>query len=102
MNIYIVDMAVPMEINVEKKATSKIEKYQQLSYEMRIKRPGYKIFIIPLIIGCCGGGAEKTIFELKKFFDEKTAEETLQEMIRTVVFYSETIIRKVMSGLIHP
>ena len=36
MSIYIVDMAVPMEKNVDEKARSKIEKYQQLSYEMRL------------------------------------------------------------------
>ena len=98
--IFIVDMAIPMEMNVEKKRRSKLRKYQQLAYEIRMRRPGFKIYIIPLIIGCCGRGADNTLLQLKKFFSERMSIGVLREMLKTVVSHSESIIRKVISGLI--
>ena len=98
--IYIVDMAVPMEVNVEKKKRSKLTKYQQLAYEIRMRRPGFKVYIIPLIIGGCGRGAESTLLELKKYFPATISNAILKEMVKTVVIHSESIIRKVVSGLI--
>ena len=98
--IFIIDMAVPMEMNVEKKRRSKLRKYQQLAYEIRMRRPGFKVYIIPLIIGCCGRGADDTLLQLKKFFSERMSMGILREMLKTVVTHSESIIRKVISGLI--
>ena len=99
-NIFIIDMAIPMEMNVEKKRRSKLRKYQQLAYEIRMRRTGFKIYIVPLIIGCCGRGAEDTLLQLEKFFSERVSMGILREMLKTVVLHGESIIiRKVITGL---
>ena len=99
--IYIVDMACPMERNIEKKATEKLTNYQQLAYEFRERRPGYKVVIIPLILGCCGGGAKILKRNIAKVLeDEKLINTILCEMVKVVLMDSETIMRKFLSGLI--
>ena len=50
--IMIIDMAWPNELNKEKKQEEKVKKYQQLCYEIRERRDGYKVKIIPVVIGC--------------------------------------------------
>ena len=37
----------------------KLQKYQQLAYKIREKRPGYHVDILPVVIGCMRGGANK-------------------------------------------
>ena len=49
--IMIIDMACPNESNKEKKRQEKMRKYQQLCYEIRERRDGYKVKIIPVVIG---------------------------------------------------
>ena len=39
----------------------KLEKYQQLAFEIRERRPGYKVIVIPIVIGCLGGGMRRAI-----------------------------------------
>ena len=56
--IYLVDMACPNEGNVNAKHLEKIEKYQQLAFEILERRQGYKVMITPIVIGCLGGGME--------------------------------------------
>ena len=52
-------MACPNESNKEKKREEKVKKYQQLCYEIRERRDGYKVKIIPVVIGCLGGGMKR-------------------------------------------
>ena len=44
----------PQEPNVENKENEKIRKYQQLAFELRIRNPGWKIYVYPLVIGNIG------------------------------------------------
>ena len=69
--IYILDMACPMERNVEEKAIQKLTNYQQLAYEFRERSPGYRVMIIPLILGCCGGGAKILRKNIRKLIDDE-------------------------------
>ena len=98
--IYIVDMACPGERNKEAKRNEKIAKYQQLCYEIRERRQNFKVKVIPVVIGCCGGGIKEMKSAIKELFDEKTTNKLANEMQKTVLWESETIIRKVVSGLI--
>ena len=50
--IWIVDMACPQEHNISDKHREKINKYQQLTFTTREKRPGYDVKVLPMIIGC--------------------------------------------------
>ena len=53
--INIVDMVCPAEGNKIVKSNEKIQKYQQRCFELRERRQGYKVKVIPAIIGCSGG-----------------------------------------------
>ena len=63
--IWLYDMACPQEDNINSKTNDKRAKYQQLAFEMRERRIGYKVIVVPIIIGCIGGGIELTLKEVK-------------------------------------
>ena len=74
--IMIIDMACPNESNKEKKREEKMRKYQQLCYEIRERRDGYCL---------------KT---------RKTCNGYVEKCKKTVLWESETIMRKILSGLL--
>ena len=56
---------------------------------------------MPIVIGALGGGLRKAISELSKLITERELViRTVSEMQKTILMDSESIIRKVMSGLI--
>ena len=79
--IMIIDMACPNEWNKEKKREEKMRKYQQLCYEIRERRDGYKVKIIPVVIGCLGGGMKKMKDDVKELFKH---EKDLQWICREI------------------
>ena len=62
----IVDMACPDEKNISEKHREKLTKDQQLAFEMREKRPEYRVEIVPIVIGCLGGGMKQVECQVKK------------------------------------
>ena len=64
-------MACPQEGNIEMKIKEKMDKYQQLDFETREKRMGYKVEIIPLVVACLGGGIGrllKNVFRVMGYY----------------------------------
>ena len=60
----------------------------------------YCRFIVPVIIGALGGCMKKTINELTKLLrKQELAVKTAAEMQKTILINSETLLRKVFSGL---
>ena len=53
--IFLIDMACPSENNVDANHVEKLKKYQELALEIRERRPGYNVMIIPNVVGCLGG-----------------------------------------------
>lgn len=101
--IQLVDMACPAEANIEKKISEKIQKYQQLAYEVRERRPGYKVEIVPVVLGCMGGGVTRMRDCVRKIIpEEDVVKKTTDDMLRTVLMESESILRKVISGVVQP
>jgi hypothetical protein len=45
-------MACPNESNKNVKREEKIRKYHQLCFELRERREGYRVKVIPSVIGC--------------------------------------------------
>ena len=81
-----------------------LQKYQQLAYEIREKRPGYHVDIIPVVIGCMRRGANKLREQIAKVLEMETEKQkitrTWSKMIKTVLAESERLIRKVLSNII--
>ena len=45
-----------------------MRKYQQLCYEIRERRDGYKVKITPVVIGCLGGEMKRLKDDVKELF----------------------------------
>ena len=96
-------MACPQENNIEAKVKEKFDKYKKQAFETRESRAGYKVEDIPLVVGCLGGGIGKLWKNLKKVIEtENEAERIVKEMQKTVLMDSESIMRKVLSGVVQP
>ena len=94
-------MACPQQQNIEAKQLEKLTKYTQLAYELRERRPGYKITVIPLMIGALGGGMKSAMVELSNALNKnELAKQVAEEIQKTILMDSESTIRKVLSGLI--
>ena len=64
--LWIVDMVCPNEKNIGEKHHEKVTKYQQLTFEMREKRPEYRVEIVPIVIGCLVGGMKQVECQVKR------------------------------------
>ena len=99
--IMIIDMSCPNEANKEEKRLEKIRKYQQLCFELRERRVGFKVKVVPAVIGCLGGGMKMLKRDVNELFENETdMNQTIREMQKTVLWESESIMRKVLSGLL--
>ena len=58
-------MACLQQNNIEAKRTEKLTKYRRLVSETRDWRPGYKIYVVPVIVGVLGGGIKALKVDLK-------------------------------------
>ena len=93
-------MACPQQQNIDTKRMEKLTKYRQLAFETRERRPGHVIKVVSVIIGALGGGMKMLKTELKAVFnDQELVDKIAGEMRRTVLMDSESIIRRVISGL---
>ena len=94
-------MACPQQNNIAAKRTEKLTKYRQIAFETREGCPGYKIYIVSVVVEALHGCIKVLKADLKKIFDNKELLDEVVSMIRkTVLMDSESIVRRVMSGLI--
>ena len=101
--ILLIDMACPIESNKDTKRMNKITTYRQLCFELRERREGFMVNVIPTIIGCLGGGIKQLKESLKRISEndnDKELESLAREMQKTVLWESESLMRKVLSGLL--
>ena len=100
--ILLIDMACPNENNKIAKRDEKIGKYNRLCFELRERREGYTVKVVPTIIGCLGGGMKELTESIRQIFEYENNDKELEwisrEMQKTVPWESESLIRKVLSG----
>ena len=80
-------------------------KYRKIAFELRKKRPGYDIAIIPVVIGALGGGMKEVLPDVERVLSKRLelkllAERAVAEMQKTISMDSESMVRKVLSGLV--
>ena len=98
---WICDKVCPQENIIVTKRDEKRTKYRQLALELREWRAEYKIYVIPVVIRALVGGTKEAIHEVKKIFkQDDSSEKIVREMQRTILMDDETIIRKILSGLV--
>ena len=94
-------MACPQQENIGAKEAEKTTKYRQIAFETRERRPGYEVYVVPVVVGALGDGIKALRFDLKKRFENnELLDEIIAMMQRTVLMDSESIIRRVIYGLI--
>ena len=70
-------------------------------FELRERRAEYKIYVIPFVIGALGGGIKEAIHEANKIFkQDDLSGKIVGEMQRTILMDDETVIQKILSGLV--
>ena len=81
-------MACPQENNIEKKRLEKRTNYRQLAFEIRDRRPGFKVKVVPLVISVFGDGLKGMLKELEKMFGKDDLGERIRaQMQKTIFFY---------------
>ena len=73
--IWICEMAFIQENNIEAKVKEKVDKYQQLSFETRENHAGYRVKVVPLVVGCLGRGIGKLWKNVQKVIETETETE---------------------------
>ena len=63
------DMGCPQQNNIGAKRTEKMMKYSQIAFKKREQCPGYKVYVVPVVVGALGGGIKALRFDLKKIFE---------------------------------
>ena len=99
--LWIVDMACPNGKNIDEKHREKLTKYQQLAFEMLEKRPEYRVEIVSIVIGCLGAGMKQVECPVEKIIkDGGGARWTCNEMLKAILFESESMLRMMLTGII--
>ena len=96
-------MTCPNENKKIAKRDEKIGKYNRLCFELQ-EQQGYTVKGAPTIIGCLGGGMKELRESIRQIFEYENNDKELEwisrEMRKTVLWESESLIRKVLSGLL--
>ena len=91
--IWICDMMCPQRSNICATRAAKMTKYRQIAFEMGKRRPGYKVYVDPVVVEALGDGIRALRFDLKKVFENnELLDETIAMIQRTVLMGSESII----------
>ena len=67
-NTSICGITYPQENNIGKKRLQNSTSYRQLAFEIRERRPGFKVKVVPLVISALIGDIKKILKELKIYF----------------------------------
>ena len=67
---------------------------------MRERREQYRVMVVPLVTECLGGGIKQLTKDIKVLFKPEDVNSIFSEMLKVVLWESETILSKVTSGLI--
>ena len=92
---------MPAREQYKKKRLEKRANYGQLACEIKKRRPGFKVRVVPLVISVFCGGVKEILKELENMFEKDDLRERIvAEMQKTISMDSENIIRKVFSELV--
>ena len=96
-SIFIIEMSVPTDSNINGRWQEKFQKYQKLAADMRKQFRGYRIKVVPMIVGALG--TVETLLEDFRGIPKlsKSAVEVMRAMQRTVLCSVVRILRRHLS-----
>ena len=98
--IYIVDMSCPSDGSVAEKEIQKQTNYSELLFDLKTQRQGWKIKIMPLVVGATGA-INNLPRTLQLFFENANiTKRCVGEMQKTTVIGSLQMIHRIECGLV--
>ena len=76
-------MAFRQQANIAAKRNEKVTKYRQLAFELRERRPGYNITIVPVVIGALGRSVKDVLCDVERVFSEHSGPEHCTHLTST-------------------
>ena len=93
----IIDVCIPLDINVAQNEKEKRDKYVQLSTGLQRLYPEYEYEIIPIVIGATGYVPNTLHDNLKKIgFGEKVIDELVPTMLKKALMGSMSVVKSAM------
>ena len=86
----------PQENNIEKKRLKKKTNCRKFSFEIRKRKPVFKIRVMLLVIRVFGGWMKEVLKELENMLEKDFCEKIVAEMEKTILMDRETINGKVL------
>ena len=88
---FVIDIAVPGDVRVERKEDEKIEKYRDLCRELR-RLWGVRCFVVPVVVGALGT-IPKRLASYMALLDINLSVKTIQ---KSAILGTARIVRKVL------
>ena len=85
--IWICNMACPQQNNIGAKRDEKMMKFRQIAFETIERRPGYEVYVVPVVVAALGGGIKALRFDLKKIFENNEPLDEIISMMQRTVFF---------------
>ena len=85
--IWICNMACPQQNNIGAKRDEKMMKFRQITFETIERRPGYEVYVVPVVEAALGGGIKALRFDLKKIFENNELLDEIISMMQRTVFF---------------
>ena len=92
--LHLLEMACAFDSLVEEREKEKADKYEELAADMAVHQPGYKVRIVPIVIGDLGsiGGLAKSLQTLN-IFNPRQLSAVLSAMQLRVLYWSTRMKR---------
>ena len=91
---HLVEISVPLDINISNQQVVKREKYMKLASEMQQLYRNYTFQIIPAIIGCLGAIPKSLEWNLKKLGLEDATDKPLMKKLQKTMLLGSVKIMK--------
>ena len=93
----VVEITVPLEVNVSRRLTTKSDKYMPLLSELQQIYTNYKFSMIPVVIGSLGAVLKPLMENLEKLkITGKNATDTIRKIQRTAVVGTVKVMKTFM------
>ena len=70
-----------------------------MAFKLHERREQYRVVVVPLVIGCLGGGIKQLTKAINVLFEPEDVKSISSEMQKVVLWESETVLRKIAPGL---
>ena len=89
----LIDVAIPVDINIISKESEKIDKYQDLCIELQRLWNLRTVQVIPIAIGCLGAYTPN----LLKFIKQLPGKHPVASLVKSVIVGSAHLLRRVLA-----